>query len=402
MYNKKVVRAGRRSRSFRRSIRKPLRSNPVVADEEESKINLSYDMLASEGREVDTVETTSQVSETNDDTLKERTSEESEYFESNSEDSDDSYGDSDSDGDGDGDGDDDDDSDSIDYTCNEDIENAIRVDLINSNLIAHARSQKSNKSDTNIKSILKRAVGFLGWFAKQNMSRKTATFELIKDFLKNYYECLPDYYVYLSEILRLKPSTVVNYNEDLLFFFTWFVMFREGRRESCYIKIPTLFAFNLLVKSMRKVYTKLRKVERSNAANSIEELIKARKWPKHGLAQLYKAVADEKRDWLRVLISSGCTICKSTYNMFMQLLGSSAYVSSPQGRIGAIENLTLNDVLTLILTDEESVLSDAFKTRASFGYQPVTGSPIFLELLRVYLKYFRYVMLFHLLILIIV
>ena len=147
---------------------------------------------------------------------------------------------------------------------------------------------------------------------------------------------------------------------------------------------------------MRKVYTKLRKIERSKAANSIEELIKVRKWPKHGLAQLYKAVADEKRDWLRVLISSGCTICKSTYNMFMQLLGSSAYVSAPQGRVGAVENMTLDDVLTLILTDEESVMSDAFKTRASFGYQPVTGSPIFLELLRVYLRYFRYFMLCHL------
>jgi hypothetical protein len=274
----------------------------------------------------------------------------------------------------------------------------IRDELMQSNLISFLGSKLSNKSSSSISTLLKRSIDFLCWFSNQEEERWTGldALKLLQVFIVKRSDLLPDYYTYLSDVLLLKASTVMNYNEDFYSLVKWFTLYRENRFTVCRVHSSALFIVRDIVTTMRKTYAKLRKIDRSNEANSIEELIELRKWPSRGLNELYDAVAKE-RDWLETVIASlksGVQLTRGMYNLFLQLLSASAYVSSPQGRIGSIEELTMGQLLSLLNSPDDYVLSDKFKTSASFGYQPVTGAPIFLDHLRVYLRYFRYIFIY--------
>ena len=74
---------------------------------------------------------------------------------------------------------------------------------------------------------------------------------------------------------------------------------------------------------------------------------------------------------------------KKTYRRLNELLCASAYSSSLQGRVHAIDGLT-NRSLAAILRDD-AVLSSAFKTCMSYGLQPVTISDVFRIWLRIFM-----------------
>ena len=84
----------------------------------------------------------------------------------------------------------------------------------------------------------------------------------------------------------------------------------------------------------------------------------------------------------QLLAAESSVKCKKT----RLLLCASAYSSSVQGRVQAIDVLT-NRSLSAILRDD-AVLSSALKTSMSFGLQPLT-SDLFNNLLRIFTAHLR-------------
>lgn len=123
-----------------------------------------------------------------------------------------------------------------------------------------------------------------------------------------------------------------------------------------------------MAKKIRKTTNKQIKILMSD--KSIEALIERREWPEGGLAQLQNTIRGDM-EWVYKMMKllRGPTN-KALYNRFMNQLSASMYCFSSQGRIGAIEDLKYSQVVSLF--QEGVVLSTKFKTRAKFGYQPVT------------------------------
>jgi hypothetical protein len=77
----------------------------------------------------------------------------------------------------------------------------------------------------------------------------------------------------------------------------------------------------------------------------------------------------------------------ANYSEFMELLYSSFYTTSVQGRPSAIQTLTFKAGVELLKNGV--VLSSEFKTQQKYGYQPVIARNITAKLLKVYLKTVR-------------
>lgn len=74
---------------------------------------------------------------------------------------------------------------------------------------------------------------------------------------------------------------------------------------------------------------------------------------------------------------------KKDYTTFMETLIAAFYVFAPQGRVGAFATLTLENGYEMLA--KGYCLSAAFKTHATFGYQPINCTPQIEPLLRIYI-----------------
>ena len=139
------------------------------------------------------------------------------------------------------------------------------------------------------------------------------------------------------------------------------------------------------IKGVRRVYLKLRKQQ--HVITSIEDLIAAHRWPAGGLSQIYNVVVDcfqKLKEDMRSGFSLNAT--KSLYNSFMGLMCTSAYFS-PQGRLAAVQSLKFGQRVQLLTT--KCVMSSVFKTASKYGFQPITASVLFSDLLQFYLDFYR-------------
>jgi hypothetical protein len=194
------------------------------------------------------------------------------------------------------------------------------------------------------------------------------------------------FYRYLLKIKLLQPATICHYNLDISALLNWFVVFRHDRNAIFTLQYTDLYAVNKVTAGAGKLYNKLKKRVQAKRPSCIEDLVAAGRWPAGGMKDLYDAVLSQL-EWLRNVVDGGTVITKDIYNLFTQLLSASMYVGCVQGRIGAIQDMLLQEVKKLFT--EEYVLSKDFKTSDRFGLQPVTVSNIFLQLLETFLSYFR-------------
>jgi hypothetical protein len=256
----------------------------------------------------------------------------------------------------------------------------------NEDLQSYLYSELCSKNGQAVHTMLGRVANFLSWFDKRLSGNESDMFFLTNALITTHYKLLPRYLVHLSTVLMFKAATVSNYIEDIIFFANWFVVFRVTVLEEYPLSCSNLHSISVVVKAMRKVYYKKRKADFNREANSIEDLIAALKWPANGIADLYDACV-QQLPWLERVIKEESTGSKATYDNFMELLCASAYSSSVQGRVHAIDGLKCQSLGTMLTSD--AVMSSSFKTSRSFGLQPVTVSPLFRHLLNVYVTHFR-------------
>lgn len=257
----------------------------------------------------------------------------------------------------------------------------------NTDLQSYLSTELCGKTESASNTMLSRVANFMAWLYTQlELSSHVDVYFLINTLLTTHYKLLPKYLTHLTAVFMFKPATVSNYIDDIMSFVNWFVVFRVTQLSEYPTTFNDVHALSLVAKAMRKIYYKKRKAEFHRSANTIEDLIETLKWPVNGISDLYQACLDEL-PWLDRVLADGSVKSKKTYNRFMGLLCASAYSSSVQGRVHAIDGLTCRSLPAMLRDD--AVLSSAFKTSMSFGLQPVTISDLFRHLLRIFMAHFR-------------
>ena len=131
------------------------------------------------------------------------------------------------------------------------------------------------------------------------------------------------------------------------------------------------------------------KIEKSgDSCISMASQVQTFKLPKDGFEGLQKIVSD-CFDWASELseISSVFKIDSVIYKEYVGFLVAALYVLAPQGRIGGIQGLVLEDYDDFIKMGH--TLSTTFKTKAKYAYQPVLSNEKINQLITTYITNFR-------------
>lgn len=185
-------------------------------------------------------------------------------------------------------------------------------------------------------------------------------FEWFIDVMLIDYMFLKEYCVNNLEKL-CTPSTILNHLSDISNVGKWITTYTTllSQRDN---SVSTQKFYDLIEHICRQYRKKKRNQNIDN--KSLENLIRQGKAPSGGLKQL-KCLLDQFHQWALNLTVDN----KADHKRFLGYIAASMYVLAPQGRIQAIDNLTLNDGYLMI--NEGKVLSTEFKTSATYVYQPV-------------------------------
>ena len=181
-----------------------------------------------------------------------------------------------------------------------------------------------------VKSMLGRYANFVSWL-RTNLDDldncaedEVNVAKILQSFILENHSIIVKYYKYLKDSVLLMPSTIYNYNEEILLLVNWFSVFRKSDE---YKVMPVeLYAVNVIIVAMRKLYSSQRASEACmSTTNTREGLKKARKWPQRGLVELNDAV-NRELPWARSVSAQLRTSKNRTmYNHFMQVCSASLY-----------------------------------------------------------------------------
>ena len=258
--------------------------------------------------------------------------------------------------------------------------------------MAHLSSKLANRSIKGGLAVTTRTATFLSWYSnhlneKLVVNKVWPVYELLYRFIKREYSLLIGFFDFLVQHRDLRGSSIVNYNNDLVITIQWFVWFRGVDSDAFSVSPIELTPTNIVFEKMRAFYSKQRRIEESASFEDIDDLIISGKWPENGYSDLNLAVMEEVDNWQCLLRDDGFQITRKLYTSFMKLLCGSFYGTAIQGRINGIRNLTMKQVKLLLRDD--FALSKDFKTVKTFGFQPISSSPVCKLLLKYLLLYIR-------------
>jgi hypothetical protein len=240
-----------------------------------------------------------------------------------------------------GEEDDDDDNDDEDYADdssdgftdnnvvgNEMLQSKIIGQLKEEGIEIHLHSELVNRSLTTVNTMLNRYAKLFAWFHKKQVEidADVNVLRMLNDIVLRRFQLLTKYYKYLRDVILSKPSTIYNLNEEVSILLNWFAVFRESRDEHT-VQAADLYAVNLVIKAMRKYYSKERRILAcKSTSNTVEGLIKSKKWPRGGLKELHDVVLSEMQ-WARNIYEQNPSSVQdpTVYNRFMQLMLASFY-----------------------------------------------------------------------------
>ena len=207
------------------------------------------------------------------------------------------------------------------------IEAAARQ-LKESDIEVHLAVELIIRSASTVKTMINRFSKLLVWFyiKFEVKGSEIDVLQLLMDLVLKRFPMLTKYYKHLRESLQFKPSTVYNFNEDVSVLLNWFVVFRVPGEDEYSVTSNDLYGANLIIKAMRKFYSKERRVLACKSGdNTIEALVSIQKWPEGGLKELHNAVLSQM-SWARKVCAEQLYRHDPTvYNNFVQLTCASFY-----------------------------------------------------------------------------
>ena len=194
----------------------------------------------------------------------------------------------------------------------------------------------------------------------------TTSYSLVEKFLTEY----------LDTSRKFSPSTCINYICDITKAVTWFVWFREDRIQEFkiggYEERGIMCILQQLKKSLKP------SLQKQRLANSLENMIADRRFPSGGIAQLQGYMIDDIQ-WAYSIDAHFVARARQMYNRFLSILVSALYVFSPQGRVGGIQDVRIQQYSELL--HDGYTTSSHFKTVGKFLLQPITISNIVKKIL---------------------
>jgi hypothetical protein len=285
----------------------------------------------------------------------------------------------------DDDSDDNDDLDS-DYVCSEEDDfdvNAVSTlqvvfqgEILKSSLKKHLKSNLGGgRKKEAITTLIGRISHFLAWMGTKLGCDKVN--EIVVEILNNSYPKIVLYFEYINVSMNRKATTILSYVDDLLAYLNWFILF-DGEQKQHELK-----GVESVLKSVRKSFKRLSRKE-SAAAHDIATQIKLKRWPEGGIFELITTVLGDL-EWVNA-INEHTVISLKLFRKFVKIMCASAYVS-PQGRPQAVQDLRMSQLSDF--QRDKYYLSSKLKTASKYGYQPVTGSDMYLTCLDKFVKYVR-------------
>ena len=279
----------------------------------------------------------------------------------------------------------DDDLDS-DYVCSEEGDfdvNAVSAlqlvfqgEILKSSLKKHLKSNLGGgRKKEAITTLIGRISHFLAWMGTKLGCDKAN--EIVVEILNNSYPKIVLYFEYINASMNRKATTILSYVDDLLAYLNWFILF-DGEQKQHELK-----GVESVLKSVRKSFKRLSRKE-SAAAHDIATQIKLKRWPEGGIFELITTVLGDL-EWVNA-INEHTVISLKLFRKFVKIMCASAYVS-PQGRPQAVQDLRMSQLSDF--QRDKYYLSSKLKTASKYGYQPVTGSDMYLTCLDKFVKYVR-------------
>lgn len=203
----------------------------------------------------------------------------------------------------------------------------------------------------------KRVARAIVWTARfsENNEKLESPNTAIEWFEETIMTCPEIYNKYFASLLnedQLSPSTILGYLGNIRKAAEWLVIMIKKR-----YRLPR--RFEIFMEGNSEYYNKKKKVV-LGLKSSKQHQIDINKWPEHGMEQLKQIVLSQEckaKSILREAKQFG-SITKSNFNLYKRHLASFIYTSAPQGRVGAITDLTVGDAMQLL---EEGMIFLQFK-----------------------------------------
>jgi hypothetical protein len=248
--------------------------------------------------------------------------------------------------------------------ANEDEAAVIQKDLVNAGFRCFLRGILGGlNTESNADIIIMRMVLMIQW-TRQIHSVAVSTIDWLKELIKNKYIRVSDYADYMLDVRLRAPATIKVVMLNVKKLCTWFVTYRVGL-PTC--KPKYLIPMIDLLSSLSTKFRQMLKHDRS--AVTVNTLISANKMPQNGMADLRGAVI-QGIEWVEA--NQGVIVLaddKVVYETFLAVLICGLYVTAPQGRVGGLQSLTIDQIDEL--TSKGYALTNQFKTQSTFGYQAV-------------------------------
>ncbi len=181
----------------------------------------------------------------------------------------------------------------------------------------------------------------------------------------------------------LKAGTINNHLLDISKVAQWCAHYRDSWDEDG-PETHHLVYFKDHIRLLSKQYSKLAKLEGNE--KSMDREVQLGRLPKGGLSALQVAIK-KAEPWIDNLLTKKYPINSSNYMHFMGILFAALYVDAPQGRIGGLSHVGVNQYMHLV--SHNFATTSKFKTSATFGLQAITCRTFSKRLLVLYWDTFR-------------
>jgi len=239
-----------------------------------------------------------------------------------------------------------------------------------------------------MQAILKRATILIVWSSGQqksyNLLESTdAVLEWVGTFITDYYCNLVAFCSYLSKKEILAPTTIVNWLNDLTYFFKWYSYFSDFNRNQT-VKPADLHPVLQTIAALRKSLSK--SIKKTRSKKTLQTEIELRRIPEGGIIVL-QDIVERKMMWVRSMEIENLENAPSLFRPFMQLMFAAIYTSMGQGRVSGVQDMKYFQ--HRLLTSAGYAASNQFKTHSRFGYQIVSLAGNSLEIFEKYIKVVR-------------
>jgi chemotaxis protein histidine kinase CheA len=242
-------------------------------------------------------------------------------------------------------------------------------------------------STDRMQAISKRATTLILWSSAQKsysiLESTDAVLHWVGIFILNYYCSLVGFCTYLSTTEILAPTTILNWLNDLTYFFKWYSYFSDFGREQT-VNPSQLQPVLQTIAALRKSLSK--SIKKMKSKRTLQTAIELRRIPEQGIKVL-QDIVEGKMNWVRSLVIETFVNAPSLFLSFMRLMYAAIYTSMGQGRVSGVQDMKYGQ--RVFLSSAGYAASNQFKTYSSFGYQIVSLAGNSLEIFEKYIKVAR-------------